>query len=77
MADLIQVTLAKSAIGYPQRQKDTVRALGLRRLGDTAVHVDSPPIRGMVTAVDHLVTVEALAPAEVEATTDELPEDDE
>ncbi len=54
----LKITLVKSSIGYPQRQKNTVRALGLRRLGQTVEHKDTPVIRGMVHKVAHLVTVE-------------------
>ncbi len=54
----LKVTLVKSSIGYAQRQKDTVRALGLRRLGQTVEHDDTPVIRGMVHKVTHLVKVE-------------------
>ncbi len=62
---LIKVTYVKSSIGYNQRQKDTVRSLGLRRLGDTVVHADSPPIRGMVQAVQHLVKAEPIDQVDV------------
>ncbi|MGH7640509.1 MAG: 50S ribosomal protein L30 [Candidatus Dormibacteria bacterium] len=54
----LRVTWVKSAIGYGQDQKRTIEALGLRRLGQTAQHRDSPAIRGMVRAVAHLVKVE-------------------
>jgi large subunit ribosomal protein L30 len=54
---LIMVRYAKSSIGYPERQKQTVRSLGLRRLGDTAIHADSPAVRGMISSVVHLVEV--------------------
>jgi large subunit ribosomal protein L30 len=53
-----RVTLVKSPIGYSQRQKDTVRALGLRRMHQTVEHTDSPVIRGMLNKVSHLVQVE-------------------
>jgi large subunit ribosomal protein L30 len=53
-----RVTLVKSPIGYSQRQKDTVRALGLRRMHQTVEHNDSPVIRGMLNKVSHLVQVE-------------------
>ncbi len=62
---LIKVTYVKSAIGYNQRQKDTVRSLGLRHLGDCAVHSDSPPIRGMLRAVQHLVSAEPIDQVDV------------
>lgn len=55
---ILRITLVKSPIGYTQRQKDTVRALGLRRMNQTVEHTDSPVIRGMVTKVSHLVQVE-------------------
>ncbi|MCB0191610.1 MAG: 50S ribosomal protein L30 [Anaerolineae bacterium] len=54
---VIEVTLVKSAIGYSTRQKNTVRALGLRRLGQTVQHQDTPVIRGMIDKVSHLVEV--------------------
>jgi len=54
----LKVTLMKSAIGYSQRQKQTVQALGLRRLGQTVEHNDTPAIRGMIGKVAHLVRVE-------------------
>jgi large subunit ribosomal protein L30 len=54
----LKVTYVKSAIGYPQRHKDTVRALGLRKLGQSVEHKDTPVIRGMVHKVAHLVEVE-------------------
>ena len=58
---VIRVTLVRSAIGFPKRQKETVRALGLRRLHQTVEHVDSPQVRGMVDKVIHLVEVEEVA----------------
>ena len=54
----LKVTWVKSSIGYSQRQKNTVRALGLRRLGQTVEHDDTPVIRGMIDKVSHLVAVE-------------------
>jgi large subunit ribosomal protein L30 len=53
----IQVTYRKSAIGYKQDQKDTIRKLGLRRLNQTVEHEDSPALRGMLAKVQHLVDV--------------------
>jgi large subunit ribosomal protein L30 len=54
----LQITLVKSPIGYPERQKRTVRALGLRRLNQSVVQVDGPTVRGMISRVSHLVWVE-------------------
>jgi large subunit ribosomal protein L30 len=54
----IQITLIKSSIGYSKRQKDTVRALGLRKVNQTVIKQDSPEIQGMLNKVSHLVSVE-------------------
>lgn len=53
----ITVKLIKSSIGYSVRQKNTVKALGLRRLGQIVQHNDTPVIRGMINKVSHLVEV--------------------
>jgi large subunit ribosomal protein L30 len=55
MAATIRVTYKKSAIGYSQRQKDTIRSLGLKRLGHVVELPDNTAIRGMVHHVRHLV----------------------
>ena len=52
------VTQVKSANGTNGRQRDTLRSLGLRKIGHTVEREDSPQLRGMVHAVRHLVTVE-------------------
>ncbi|MFQ5464879.1 MAG: 50S ribosomal protein L30 [Thermodesulfobacteriota bacterium] len=57
----IRVTLVKSPIGYNKKQKQTVRGLGLGRIGSSKVLKDTPEIRGMVNKVSHLVEV---APAD-------------
>jgi large subunit ribosomal protein L30 len=54
----LRITLVKSATGYTERQKATVRALGLRHLHDTVEQTDSAVIRGMIGKVSHLVAVE-------------------
>jgi large subunit ribosomal protein L30 len=54
----LKVTQVKSKIGGTQGQRDTLRSLGLRRIGDVVVKADRPEIRGMVQAVRHLVAVE-------------------
>jgi len=55
---ILRITLVKSPIGYTKRQKDTVRALGLRRINHTVEHDDSPAVRGMVAKISHLLRVE-------------------
>lgn len=54
----LKITWTKSAIGYQKDQKDTIKALGLRKLNSTVVKEDNPCIRGMVFKVKHLVEVE-------------------
>lgn len=54
----IKVTWKRSAIGFSRDQKETLRALGLRRLGHQVIKEDTPSIRGMVYKVRHLVEVE-------------------
>jgi len=56
----LRVKLVKSGIGYSRRHKGTIRALGLRRLGDVVEQVDTPVIRGMIDKVSHLVQVEEI-----------------
>lgn len=53
----LTVTYKKSAIGYRQDQKDTIKKLGLRRLNQTVEIADTPTARGMVEKVSHLVDV--------------------
>ncbi len=57
MGDRLEITLVKSTIGYPKRQDRTVRALGLRKIGQTVTHRDTPAVRGMIRVVRHLVEV--------------------
>lgn len=56
----LKITLVKSPIGQKQNQKDTVRALGLRKMHQTVVRPDNPQMRGMVFTVKHLVQVEEI-----------------
>ncbi|KEF35659.1 MULTISPECIES: 50S ribosomal protein L30 [Deinococcus] len=55
----VKVTLRRSVIGRPQNQVQTVKALGLRKIGDTRELADTPAVRGMIKTVQHLVEVEA------------------
>ena len=57
-ATLLKVTQVRSQIGTKPKTRGTLRALGLRRLGDSNVLPDRPEIRGMLHRVPHLVTVE-------------------
>jgi large subunit ribosomal protein L30 len=54
----LRITQVKSRNGSNQRQIDTLRSIGLRRIGHSVEQRDTPQVRGMVHAVRHLVTVE-------------------
>ena len=60
MANKLKITLVKSTIGRVVKQQETVKALGLNKIGKTVVHNDTPAIRGMITKVSHLVKVEEI-----------------
>jgi len=61
MSGKLKVTLVRSPIGHPRDQKETARALGLTRMHKTMLHNDTPPVRGMLRKVRHLVRVEPAA----------------
>lgn len=54
----IQITQVKSVIDRPRSQKDTIRALGLRKMHQTVQHEATPQILGMIEKVKHLLRVE-------------------
>ena len=54
----LKITQVRSVLGRGSKQEGTIRALGLRRMGQTVVKEDRPEIRGMIRAVEHLVEVE-------------------
>lgn len=56
----LRITWKKSSIGYPEDQKATIRALGLRRLNQTVERPDTPDVRGMIEKVKHLVEVQGV-----------------
>jgi large subunit ribosomal protein L30 len=54
----IRVKQVKSGIGFTQRQRQTLRGLGFRRLYEVVELEDSPSVRGMIRAIAHLVEVQ-------------------
>jgi large subunit ribosomal protein L30 len=54
----LRITLVKSAIGYSEKHKAAIRALGLHRMNQTVEQADNPVIRGMLMKVNHLVKIE-------------------
>ena len=61
MAKQLKITLVKGLSGHIQAHRDTVAALGLRKLHHSVIKQDTPQIRGMVTKVEHLVSVQEQA----------------
>ncbi len=58
MAEQLRIRQVRSGLGAQRRQRDTLRALGLRHHQDEVVQPDNGAIRGMIHAVAHLVEVE-------------------
>ena len=54
----LRVKQVKSGIGFTQRQRQTLRGLGFRKLYQVVELEDTPSVRGMITAIAHLVKVE-------------------
>ncbi|MFO7252389.1 MAG: 50S ribosomal protein L30 [Actinomycetes bacterium] len=54
----LKITQVRSKIGGNKSQRESLRSLGLRRIGQVVIKEDKPEIRGMVAVVSHLVTVE-------------------
>lgn len=55
---VLKIKQVKSVVGCKQSHRDTVRSLGLRRIGQTVYHQDAPQIRGMIHSVNYLVSWE-------------------
>ena len=60
MSDKLKITQIRSTIGRVRKQKDTIRALGIRKLYQSVVHEDTPQIRGMIEKVKHLLEVKKI-----------------
>ena len=53
----VRIKMIGSMIGCPEKQRETVRGLGLRRMNQVVVRVDTPAVRGMVKKIPHLVAI--------------------
>ncbi|HME50163.1 50S ribosomal protein L30 [Mycobacterium sp.] len=60
MAEL-KITQVRSTIGARWKQRESLRTLGLRRIRHSVVREDSPQVRGLIAAVNHLVEVEPVS----------------
>ena len=58
MSAKLKITLVKSMVGRPEKQRKVLRGMGLTKLNKSVFLNDTPSIRGMANAVSHLVTVE-------------------
>ena len=57
----LKITQRKGIVGAKQNQKDTLRTLGLKRIGQSVVRPDNQAVRGLVHTVRHLIEVEEVA----------------
>ena len=60
MANKIKITQVRSTSGHIKKQRETIRALGIKRLYQSVEQNDTPQIRGMIEKVNHLVKVEVV-----------------
>jgi large subunit ribosomal protein L30 len=58
MMTQLRIRQVRSSVGGRQNQRDTLRTLGLKRVGDESMREDRPEVRGMIKTVAHLVAVE-------------------
>jgi large subunit ribosomal protein L30 len=58
MAKMLNIVLKRGYIGIPEKQRDVLRALGLKRIGSSVKKADNESTRGMIHKVFHLVAVE-------------------
>jgi large subunit ribosomal protein L30 len=59
MAKTVKIKQVRSTIKKPQRQKDIMKALGLRKINQVVEHEDSPSLRGMISRIEHLVEIQS------------------
>ena len=60
MQEQVKVKLVKSGIGFPLKQRETLKGLGLKKMNQTRILQNSPSVRGMIKKVSHLVESEEL-----------------
>ena len=58
MAKQLKITLVRSTIGTLKKQKATIEALGLTKIGTSRIHNDNPCLQGQIKVVKHLISVE-------------------
>ena len=60
MQEQVKVKLVKSGIGFPVKQRETLKGLGLKKMNQTRILQNSASVRGMIRKVSHLVEYEEL-----------------
>jgi len=60
LGEKLKITQIRSTIGRIEKQKETIKALGIRKLYQSVIHNDTPQIRGMIEVVKHLVEIEEI-----------------
>ena len=60
MSGQIKVKQVKSGIGFPRKQRESLKGLGLKKMHQTRILEDTPAIRGMINKINHLVTFEEM-----------------
>ncbi len=58
MGKMLKIKMVMSEIGRPEKQRKVLRGMGLKKLNNTVILVDTPQTRGMINKVSHLVSVE-------------------
>ena len=58
MSETLRITLVRSMIGRPEKHRRVLRGMGMTKINRTVELKDTPPVRGMVNTVSHLVKVE-------------------
>jgi large subunit ribosomal protein L30 len=56
----LRIKLVRSLIGYPRKQREVAKGLGLRKVNSEVIRKDCPEIRGMINKISHLIKVEAI-----------------
>ena len=54
----VKITQIKSAIGYRRQAKDTLKALGIKKMNESVIKIVSPAIQGMIVSINHLLKVD-------------------
>ena len=60
MSKKLEITLKRSLIGKAEKQRNTVKSLGLKKVNDVVVREDTPAVRGMIQKVSHMISVKEL-----------------